>query len=111
MLDAELGLNDYKLFRYDRNSDTSVHTRGGSLIAVKCCLSSRAINISISCVEQLFVDIRFGHKHLIIGTIYIPPDSDSFVYESHCNAIDQVMSALPNTDFLIIGDYNLSDFQ
>lgn len=57
ILDAELGLNDYKLFRFDRNSDTSMYIRGeGILIAVNRRLPNRAIVTSISSVEQLFVN-------------------------------------------------------
>jgi len=105
---AELGLAYYSLFRLDRNLNTSVHTRGGGvLIAVKSDFFCREIETSVDCVEQIFVDIHFEHKHLIIGAVYIPPSSDIAVYDAHCKAIENIISILPNADTLIIGDYNL----
>jgi len=68
--DAELGLANYSLFRFDRNPNTSVHTRGGGvLIAVKSSLFCREIKTYVDCVEQIFVDIHFDHKHLIVGAV------------------------------------------
>jgi len=77
------------------------------LITVKSSLFCREIKTYVDCVEQIFVDIHFDHKHLIIGAVYIPPSSDIVVYNAHCKAIENIISILPNADTLIIGDYNL----
>lgn len=80
--DLVLGFNNYNIFRLDRNSVNSNFSRGdGVLIAIRNCLCSRALNISVSSVEQLFVDIQLDGKHLIIGTVYIPPASGVYIYE------------------------------
>lgn len=107
--DAELGFDNFNIFRVDRDSINSDYLRGGGvLIAVKNHLFSRVLKLSVASVEQLFVDIRLEHKHIIIGTVYVPPASDLSVYESHCLSVEEVITMLPNADLLIAGDYNLS---
>jgi len=83
--DAELGFVNYNLFRLDRNPDMKMHFRGGDvLIAVKNSLLSRELRLFVYYVEQIFIDIHIGHKHLIIGTVYIPSTSDISIYDTHC---------------------------
>lgn len=61
IVDAELGLRDYIIYRCDRNIHTSEHTRGGGvLIAVKNSFFSRPIDTSDSNVEQLFIVLHAG---------------------------------------------------
>jgi len=110
--DMELGLANYNLFRCDRNPGTSVHVRGGGvLIAVKSGLFCRELRSSVECVEQVFVDIHIRHKHLVIGAVYIPPSSDINIYNAHCNAVESIFLMSPNSDILIIGDYNLPNMR
>jgi len=49
-------------------------------------------------IEQIFIDIYIGHKHLIIATVYISPSSNIDVYDAHCNAIENIISMSPNAD-------------
>jgi len=53
------------------------------MIAVKNSLFSRELRTSIDCVEQIFININIGHKHVIVGAVYIPPSSDVDVYMLH----------------------------
>jgi len=48
----------------------------GVLIAIRNNLTSRALEITTKCVEQLFVDIRLNNKHIVIGAVYLPPLSE-----------------------------------
>lgn len=106
--DAELGFEDYCVYRQDRNSANSSHLRGGGvLIAVRKNLLSRMLRVTVSDVEQLFVEVGLKNKHLIVGSVYLPPNSDLFVYETHCLSVEEVMKLSPNADILIMGDYNL----
>lgn len=106
--DAELGFNDFNVFRMDRNSDNSDCLRGGGvLIAVRNCFLSRILKTTVTDVEQLFVDIRRDRERLIIGAAYLPPASDLSVYERHCHAMEEVLCLSPNADIIIAGDYNL----
>jgi len=112
VLDSELGLANYNLFRCDRNPSTSVHSRGGGVvIAVKNGLFCRELRSSVEYVEQIFVDIHIDYKHLVIGAVYIPPSSDVNVYNAHCNAVESIFSMSPNVDILIVGDYNLPNIR
>lgn len=105
--DAELGFENYNVFRVDRNSKNSKYLREGNvLVAVRKDLFRRAIKVSVSDIEQLYVDVRLGHTHVIVGTVYLPPTSDP-VYESHCLSINEIIALSPNSDILIVGDYNL----
>lgn len=86
-----LSLVDYSVFRTDRCSDNSsfLHGVGVFLIAIHNTFSSRIMEVINMSVEYLFVDVRLGHDHLVVGAIYFPPGSDVFVYESHCHAIEE----------------------
>jgi hypothetical protein len=58
---AELGLNDYSIFRFDRNSNTSDSRRGGGiLIAVKNKLRPNLIVPPNTDVEQLFISVTLS---------------------------------------------------
>ena len=106
--DAELGLSNYCIYRKDRNAAVSDALRGGGvLIAVRDCLFSRPLNISIDNIEHCFVVFQLRHKHVIVGSVYLPPDSDLSIYESHCLAIDEALSRMPESSIIIVGDYNL----
>lgn len=58
--------------------------KGGVLIAVRDCFVSRLIVASIDSVEHLFKEVQLGHKHIIIGAVYFPLNSNIYLYESHC---------------------------
>ncbi|KAK2577887.1 hypothetical protein KPH14_012915, partial [Odynerus spinipes] len=80
----ELGLTNFNVFRRDRFGDNNTQKRGGGvLIAVGKHIYSKRLSISSQCVEQLFVKINTSFKPVIIGTVYIPPGTDSIVYDLH----------------------------
>lgn len=106
--DSELGFDDFNVFRADRcDANSNCLKGGGVLIAVRNCLLCRAVRTTVSNVEQLFVDIRLDHNHLVVGAVYIPPSSNCHVYEAHCLTVEEVMIESLNANFLIVGDYNL----
>jgi len=46
IMDAELGLENYRIFRQDRNANNSNYSRGGGvLVAVRDCYMSRALSV------------------------------------------------------------------
>lgn len=80
---SELAMNNYAIYRLDRNGNTTSFTRGGGvLIAVKHSLTSQLIKINDNSIEQLFVDIKLNGLHIMIGTVYIPPSSGVEAYAS-----------------------------
>lgn len=106
--DGELGFDEYNIFRCYRSEETGVCQRGGDVsITVKNCYDCRFIDTALSSVEQVFVEICFDSKSLVTGTVYISPASDVNIYETHCEAAYNVINCFPDSDVVIIGDYNL----
>lgn len=72
ILDSELGLNDFQLFRLDRIRNTNPGSRGGGVfIAVKTNLKSTLIKTDVNCIEQIFVQLTLKSVLIAIGTVYI----------------------------------------
>lgn len=68
----------------DRDSSGSVQRRdGGVLIAVMKKQKSFIISSDSSGVEQVFVGINHYNLKLIIGTVYIQPNSSTDSFENH----------------------------
>lgn len=106
--DAELGLNNFNIFRLDRDKNTSDCSRGGGvLIAVRNNFYSRSVDIHSPNIEHLFVEVRIGLNLFIIVAVYIPPSSLPDVYESHCRSVLDVMYSYSDAKFIILGDFNL----
>ncbi|KAH1016148.1 hypothetical protein HUJ04_007418 [Dendroctonus ponderosae] len=99
---SELNLNNYNIYRTDRNSSTSKHKRGGGvLIAVRKDIGSSLVQLSGINVEQF-----------LIVTAYLPPGCSSDVFNQHCTAIDNILDQQKNDIITIIcGDYNLPNVQ
>jgi len=58
----------------------------------------------------LFSDeIHINSICLIVGSVYFPPRSNLYLYNSHVNVIDNLTSKHYNDKFLVLGDYNLTN--
>lgn len=109
--DSELGLNDYCVYRKDRDSTNSDKQRGGGvLIAIKKVISSRQIFFGSSNIEQLFVAVSSGSKTLLFSNVYIPPNATVSHYETHCRDIENLFDQYPSADIVCCGDNNLPGF-
>ena len=105
----ELGLTNYKVYRFDRNKDTSVHSRGGGvLIAVSKTLLSSVIGVSSSRVEQLFIRVNMGPGSLIPRAVYIPPASNPSIYRDHGLCINDILFRYSTDKVLLLDDYNVA---
>jgi len=106
---SELGFFNYSIYRCDRSSNTSCLTRGGGvLIAIKNKFFSVKLNIDTGSLELIFVLIKVNdRKKIILSCVYFPPNSDSTLYQSYFNIIEDVSVLYPNTDLLLFGDFNL----
>lgn len=101
---SELGLLGYQLHRLDRNHCTR---GGGVLIAVRSTFPSVLISTNISTVEHLFIHITNPSINIIVGAVYIPPNSSLQLYESHANIVDAIFSKYTSSKFILCGDYNI----
>lgn len=104
----ELGLFNYKVFRCDRSSVTSVHNRGGGvLIAVRNDVSSQYLNITVCDFEQLFVKISYNALTYILCTVYFPPKSSVDSYKFFISNLENLVMTYPDCSFIVSGDFNL----
>ncbi|KAG5878216.1 hypothetical protein JTB14_020793 [Gonioctena quinquepunctata] len=111
ILDEELGLSQYDIYRTDPSVLTSQkYRRGGVLIAVKN-FSSNVIALNKDNVEQIFVNVYAYGEELVIGGIYLSPSSCQDLYEDHCATVDSVMERFPKKKLLLYGDYNLPNVE
>lgn len=76
------------------------------LIAVHRRFVRRFFNVTCTSIEQLFVKIFINSSSVVIGAVYIPPDSDLNVYISHGESLLDIIS-LQDSNIVIVGDYNL----
>lgn len=106
--DNELGLHKYQIYRCDRGAETSSKNRGGGvLIAVKSSLMSTAIYPILRNVEHSFVAIKSSNGNILVGAVYLPPNSPSVLYENHCDSVEYIVNRGMYSEVFIFGDYNL----
>ena len=103
----ELGLNNYSIFRADRNVDyTGKHRGGGVLIAIRNDFCAHTVLCSIS-VESIFVHLKYNDLDLIVGGVYIPPASPLSIFEDYCSDLELIFERFPDSSYVIAGDFNL----
>ena len=102
--------NNYRIYRCDRNEQTSRHARGGGvMIAVKSDLQSTAVCIS-GCdqLEQIIVRVVVPNFDIIVCSIYLPPNSELIRYEQHALCVQKLIDLAGDRNVvLVVGDYNL----
>lgn len=84
---------------------------GGVLIAVNNSIVSEVIPSSVNNIEHLFVKCGRGKSKMLVGAVYIPPNSSSEVYTDHCIAVENVYSSDCFSDVIFFGDFNLPEFK
>ena len=109
-LSGEVNFDGYNTYRMDRCEATSCKSRGGGvLIAISSRLCSKEVVTSCNSVEQVYVEVKLVKKSVILGGVYIPPNSPSETYDLHCMTTHEILESNPDSELLIFGDYNLPD--
>lgn len=104
--DSEIRIDNYNVFRCDRSPATSDLERGGgALIAVRDDILSTKLKSISTTVEHVFVQL--SDLNVILGAVYLPPNSPPNVYKAHMAEICELYEYAPNSKFFIVGDYNL----
>ena len=109
ILDSEL-TDRYTLYRCDRSTATSQYRRGGGvLIGVKSELKSTSVSLTgDDALEQTAVSIELMNSKIFVCSIYLPPNSNPVLYETHSACIQQLTSLTKDDDrIFVLGDYNL----
>lgn len=105
---SELGLNQYNIYRLDRNHTTSNKSKGGGvMVCISKKISSRKLPVKHKNVEQMFVMLNISTSKIIIACTYIPPTSDLQIYKNHNEDVEILKYKYPKAKFIIAGDYNL----
>ncbi|KAG8228666.1 hypothetical protein J437_LFUL008903, partial [Ladona fulva] len=55
----------------------------------------------------IHVSIQRRDVRLLVGAVYLPPKSCHVLFESHCSAIESLLTNSRFSDILIAGDFNL----
>ena len=106
----ELFNPQYTVFRKDRNyAELNIQRGGGVLIATTNRLTSAVILTPIvNEYEDLWIQLHTANGvKLIIGCVYLPPNSSLDRYESFSTTCERLRNNYENHKFLIYGDFNL----
>ena len=104
--DTEILSSAYNIYRHDRPPP---RTGGGVLIAVSAALRTRAIEATpIPNCEAVWVEVLLDQgSRLIMGNVYIPPDSDPACIDQLSATLSSISESTKPTDSIIIfGDFN-----
>ena len=103
ILDEDLKLTNYhKPERKDRNNDP----HGGVLIYIKVYLHyTRGLDLELTGVECIWVEIIMKHKRLLFGTFYRPPSADA-IYHSLIEDSIHLAADTGTTDIVLTGYFN-----
>ena len=97
---------NYEVIRNDR-----IDGYGGVLLAVKSNLTISQIHRPRG-IEAVTVKIKISkHQHLIVSSIYRPPNSNIDYMENICRAICEMKAESGNSTVWIGGDMNLPDIE
>ena len=109
--DSELSLDNYVVFRCDRNKFECKKSAGGGVIcAVKKNLVSSVVVSEATVFEQLFVKIKMRSESLLLGVCYFPPGSPCTSYSHYVDTVNGLVMESSYEKFLFIGDFNLSGY-
>jgi len=109
--DYELGLTKFIVFIADRVVNPNLSRGGGVLLAVNSNLNCTRIPVkNVPCIEQVFVSLKFNDSLLLLGCVYIPPNTHSDTYYEHCEVVENIIANHSFDNILIIGDFNLPGF-
>ncbi|KAG5881595.1 hypothetical protein JTB14_031069 [Gonioctena quinquepunctata] len=103
----ESSIQGYSIFRCDRSTYASEKKGGGGvLLAIKINLNPKLIKTNVR-LEQCCVEIVHGTSKIIIGGIYLPPNSTVDKYSLHAEEVEKLMQSYINHNSFIAGDYHL----
>ena len=82
---------------------------GGVLISIKKKYKSELIlNGEPSGCEQLWCMIKNKNRKILLGVLYIPPNSPEIIYEKHMTLVKDVCNTADDqTTIFLYGDFNL----
>lgn len=90
---CDLGMLNYNVYRCDRSSLTSIHSRGGGvLIGVRKDIPSQLVPILDNSIEYLFVSFLLNKRKYLVSGAYFPPNSNISSYDKFTNTLENLVS-------------------
>ena len=114
ILNQELMLDNYIIYRRDRDLDPKFLNKninyGGVMVCVKKNLISTPLFKALD-NESIYIKIKFkGSPHLIVAAVYRPPSyNDQDFARKTCRDINNIVNKNKNSTIWIAGDFNLPD--
>nr|XP_036214872.1 uncharacterized protein LOC118680230 isoform X2 [Bactrocera oleae] len=106
--DGEVIDSTYIIYRKDRVSLINEQVRGGGVfIACKRSLHTEKIAITNNDLEQIFIRVKGASRDMIIGCIYIPPQSTLEIFECHIATVSFIIDKYQNSNVMIVDDFNI----
>lgn len=116
VLDSEFIDTRYNVYRCDRNRAATYRRDGGGvLVAVLCSLSvtrcvptppAAPLDIPVI-VDYILLEIRIDKSRFLICGVYIAPGTDSDIYSTFFNSLQEIIQVKGYDTFYLIGDFNL----
>lgn len=102
---------NYNIYGNDRDLSLGKKRGGGVLVAIHNKIKCELLFVlMIVDIEHNFLKINLNNKTIILGCIYIPPNASNETYSSHCDDVKSLYINFLDFHFVIIGDFNLSNF-
>ena len=103
ILDAELWLEGYDMFRQDRPGNK---IGGGVLLYVRNSLEAIEYKMSTNFPEQIWCRLKVGkNSQLLLGVCYRTPNDNIYGHGNH-ELIRNLIREVSNHQFLLMGDFN-----
>lgn len=108
IFNSEMNFTNYTIYRCDRSSYNNSSSRdGGVLIAINSTLKSKVLNVSVNCIEHVFVQLNLSVNIFIFACVYFPLLSPIILYEQFFLAIDEIYLSNPKVKLILLEDFNL----
>lgn len=103
----ELKINNYKLYRKDRNNGNGKRGWGGVALYVQDQILVEKHDLpNLSDVEMIWIEIFLPHTEpVLIGCCYRPPKSTTGYLDKICRSIKEVLK--PEKNIFLLGDFNI----
>ena len=87
--DAEIGLQNYCIYRSDRYSQFNALKGGGILIAIKKNLKSQFL-FAHNSIEEMFIKVSMHYYSIVFGCFYSPKVISEY-YAHHVSSVEAII--------------------
>jgi hypothetical protein len=110
ILDAELDLPNYHIYRCDRVTDSHISRHGGVIIAIKNDINHSHVPMNISpSVEAVAISLILKDSSVLLVGAYSPPEQSNYRWSLDCwsTFLQEIRAQQGESPIMIMGDFNL----